>query len=201
MLSRTPRANLIYIAGEKNDALERIWAVLCKRKQWTEYMETIINNWSIEGDGTEKTPESGILDLHEVFPYKLSNVTLPTGNTGFVYLLISVVSPQRMYVGQTENLGVRLVQHNSGYGSLGTAPPEYIPYAPAAFLTNMSHLNKSGRMMLEKHWQRLNKSSVDKGEGFVNNMIENGRRVMDEYNSTASPQDHIKLVVCIKRSS
>jgi hypothetical protein len=201
MLSRTPKANLIYIVGEEQDALERLWAVLCKRKQWTEYMESIINNWSIEGDGVVTTTDNGILDLDDVFPYKLCNVTIPDSNSGFVYMLISVISSERIYVGQTENLGIRLVQHNSGYGSSGTAPPAYLPYAPAAYLTNMSHLNQSGRMMLEAKWQKLNERSLEKGEANVHNLIQNGRRVMDEYNIDASPENHLRFVICIKRTS
>lgn len=202
MLSRTPLASMIYIAGDKDFAIEKIWSVLCKRTQWTDYVESILKNWAIDGDGVEsqKVDENRVLDLHRAFPWKLCNVTLPTDNdSGFVYMLISVVNHDRTYVGQTKNISIRLNQHNSGFGAKGTAPAEYLPYAPCCFITNMSNLDKHGREQIEKKWKKLNKLSEQRGEGFLENRIENGRTVMEEYNSRASREDWLKFVVCVTR--
>ncbi len=202
MLSRTPEARMIYIAGDKEFAIEKIWAVLCKRTQWTDYVESILNNWAIDGDGVESqnNDERGVLDLDKTFPWKLCNITLLNNNdSGFVYMLISIVNHDRTYIGQTENISVRLVQHNSGFGAKGTAPAEYLPYAPCCYITNMGKLDKHGREQLEKKWKYLNKISEMKGEGFLENRIENGRIVMEEYNSLASQEDWLKMVVCVSR--
>lgn len=125
MLSRTPRANLIYIVGERERALDKIWEVLCRRNCWTDYIEEILTNWSIVGDAeveneNDSSESSGLLDLDKTFPYKLCNVQLPNSNTGFVYLIVSTIDFDRCYVGETENITTRLIKHNSGHGSKGT---------------------------------------------------------------------------------
>jgi hypothetical protein len=88
----------------------------------------------------------------------------------------------------------------SGYGSQGTAPTAYLPYAPAAYLTNMDHMSERDRMTLEWKWKELNVRSVEQGNGYMENRIDNGRKVMEEYNSAVPPENQIKMVVCIKRT-
>ncbi len=204
MLSRTPRANMINIAGEKGFAIEKIFSVICKRNQWTDYIESILHNWAIDGDGVTTTSEleSGILDLDSVFPYRLCNVTLPNDDSGFVYMIMSTVHQDRTYIGQTGNLSIRLVQHNSGHGAEGTAPIEYLPYAPACYIMNMRHLTKQHRERLENAWKRKNRFSIENGRSRIEDRIDNAKALIDEYNRDECLEENkLKLVVCIKRIS
>lgn len=207
MLSRSPRADLIYIVGERETALERLWKTLCKKTCWDNYIEEILTQWSISGDedGELATnhPSVGtqMIDIEHNYPYKLCNVTLPNSESGFVYMIVSTVDLDRCYVGETQNITLRMVKHNSGNGSKGSAPIEFLPYAPAAFLTNMAHLTRKQRKSLEKEWQRMNSYSIQQGLGDLESRIENGRRVMISYNQTASPENRIRMVRCIHKVS
>ena len=201
MLSRSPRGDLITIVGKRDFAIDRMWSILCKSTQWTPLIESILDKLSIEGDGEEieDVDDKGVLELAELFPYKVCNIELPTSDSGYVYLLMSVAYPERTYVGQCENLERRIRNHNSGHGSEGTAPAVYLPYAPAAYLTNLGHMNESERMSLEHSWQCMNERVV-RVEGMIDieSRIENGRRVMEIYNELNSEENHIRLITCMK---
>ena len=71
---------------------------------------------------------------HQECPFRLSDMSLPTCNTGFVYMLVSTRSSSFSYIGETQNIGVRLNQHNSGYGSNTTCDPSLRPYALFAYV-------------------------------------------------------------------
>ena len=64
---------------------------------------------------------------HQDCPFRLSDMPLPTCNTGFVYMLVSTHSSSFSYIGETQNIGVRLNQHNSGYGAETTCDPSMRP--------------------------------------------------------------------------
>ena len=92
-------------------------------------------------NGRDPRFSRSVVDVADTFPWRISDQWIPTANSGFVYLLISIPQPEQMYVGTTENLAVRMTQHhNRGYGSEGTACPDYLPWAVAAYMTNMAHL-------------------------------------------------------------
>lgn len=201
MLSRTPRASLIYIVGRKEEAIERLWNVITQRNQWSDYVESLLDAWSLEGDGiVVNTSDKNVLDMASSFPYKVCNITVPNSDTGFVYLLVSTVCSDRTYVGQTKNLAIRLVKHNSGYGSQGTADPSYLPYAPAAYITGMNHLTKFDRLRLEWKWKRLNQLSVNDGNVYIETRILNGEKIVEDYNKDAPPDKKLRMVVCIQRT-
>lgn len=93
----------------------------------------------------------------------------------------------------------RLNQHNSGYGAEDTAPVQYRPWFVACYLTNMAHLDVSGRMSLEKKWQDLNNWSGQRGRVNIETWINNGRTVMDEFNRMTDEENHIRMVVTVRR--
>ena len=67
------------------------------------------------------------------------HVDIPHSEHGFVYLLVSLGSPNlnTFYVGQTNRkLLSRLYDHNTGQGSLFTSPTHRRPWAIAAFMHN-----------------------------------------------------------------
>jgi DNA replication protein DnaC/predicted GIY-YIG superfamily endonuclease len=201
MLSRSPRSDLITIVGKRDFAIERMWSILCKSTQWTPLMESILNKLSIEGDGEkilESDVDKGVLELAELYPYKVCDIELPTAESGYVYLLMSVAYPERTYVGQCENLERRIRNHNSGHGSEGTAPAVYLPYAPAAYLTNLGHMDESDRMSLERSWQIMNEYVVrEEGMIDIEARIDNGRRLMVRYNESNPVENHIRLIKCM----
>ncbi len=163
-------------------------------------METIVENLSVKGDGS-RGPTGGLLDVADVFPWRIRDISLPMSNSGFVYLLISTRCPEQTYVGTTQNISVRLNEHNSGYGAEGTSCADYIPWCPAAYITNMAHLTEAERKGLEVQWQSYNRHSVVMGAGNLEQLIENGNRVKQRYNDRVEnrPDLHLNIVSCVQR--
>ena len=76
----------------------------------------------------------------------------------------------------------------------------YRPYCVAAYLCNMRHLSRSARMSLESKWRKYNKHQVDiEGRDELEVRIEQGERVMIEHNQGKQSEEHIRMVVTIKR--
>ncbi|KAL7525694.1 hypothetical protein ACHAXR_005169 [Thalassiosira sp. AJA248-18] len=141
----------------------------------------------LQGD---KPPEAmSVIDMADTFPWRVCDQFVPCSNSGFVYLLVSTPAPERVYVGTTKNLAVRLTQHNRGFGSEGTgANPEFLPWAVLSYMTNMASLSRSERMGLERAWQLLNTKSVQEGQQGIEQYIENGRRVVNDHNEQNQEQ-------------
>ena len=89
--------------------------------------ESIVENLYITANYSIPRVSRSVIDVADTFPWRISHQWIPTANSGFVYLLISTPQPEQMYVGTTENLAVRMTQHNRGYGAEGTACPDYLP--------------------------------------------------------------------------
>ena len=202
-LSRNTLARDIIIVGEPNYAIDRIWSVICQGTQYTNLMDSIINKFSINADGVENEDEDDLeLDMTVVHPYKPSNMILPQNKTGFVYLIASIANMEMSYVGQTKCISRRMNEHNSGIGAVATAPASYKPYCLAAYLTGLSHMDKSGRMSLERSWQSFNETK-ERVEGKIDleTRIEQGRRVMAEHNRHCNEDKKIQLVVTVERTT
>ncbi len=86
-----------------------------------------------------------VISVSSMYPYRISEFSLPSNSTGFVYMLESVKDCSRTYVGQMENISKRVYQHNTGWGAVGTADPQYRPYAVAAYICGMGHMNRVER--------------------------------------------------------
>ena len=55
-----------------------------------------------------------IFDCTEAYPYRVSDIRMPTDKTEFVYFLVSVCDVDKDYIGQTKCLAGRLQEHNAG---------------------------------------------------------------------------------------
>ena len=200
-LSRNKSCKDITIVGDEEKAIERMYTTLCQVNQWTALTERIVQNLSVTVDG--RLP-SRTLDITDTFPYRVSDITIPVSNGSFVYCLVSTVVPSVVYVGQTQNLGVRLNEHNRGYGSLGTSYSLYQPWAVAAYLTGMSQVSVDDRLLLEKEWQRLNSlSAMNNRVHDIGEFIANGETVKNRHNALErdNPEKQITYVKCIEKST
>ena len=129
-------------------------------------------------DSDSKVSRS-IVDEIDTCPSRTSDLWISTANSGFVYLLVSVPQPEQMYVGTTENLAVSMKQHNRGYNAEGTACPDYLPWAVAAYMSNMAHLTRSERYSIKAKWQELNQRSLIQQCRSLEQVIKNGRTVLN----------------------
>ena len=151
--------------------------------------ESIVDNLAITLQGNKPPEAMSVIDIADTFPWRVCDQFVPCSNSGFVYLLVSTPAPERVYIGTTKNLAVRLSQHNRGFGSEGTgANPEFLPWAALSYMTNMASSSRSKRMGLERQWQLLNAKSVETGMHCVEQYIENGRRVVNDHNDENQDQ-------------
>ena len=71
----------------------------------------------------------------------------------------------------------------------------------AAFMTNMGHMSEGAQMSLENLWQGKNKRSVLRGDGSIDAFLDNGEKIVNDYNEGQGPnlENYIIFVTCIKR--
>ncbi len=102
MLSHTHTACNTIIVRNKELALHRMWDLITVGTQWTQYIEQLLGRMSV--GGTTSSTGGNVLDISEVYPYRISDISLPEDNSGFEYFLESVKDCGRTYVGQTKNI-------------------------------------------------------------------------------------------------
>ena len=122
-----------------------MWELITSGTQWTQMMEQILHLVTINGDESEEF--TGFLDYPEYFPFRICAAILPSDNTGFIYILISLNDPTFVYIGQT--LHLILQRHNSGHGAVDTACISNHPHVVAAYISGLAHCNQVHRMSLE----------------------------------------------------
>ncbi len=194
MISRTRLGIQIYIVGDKQFAIKKMWQIICRKTQWTDLQAAILENLSSNASGeADDNNNSNYIPVQELFPYRMCDIQLPTSDVGYIYLLVSISHPSFTYVGQTERLGQRLNEHNSGNGSETTAPTLYLPYHLAAYMITPS-LDEGQRQSLERQWQRRIMRARQQGNFDIGNQIDLGRDIMSEYNSFVHADEHIRMV-------
>ena len=205
MLSRTRIASDTIIVGETKFAVDKIWNLITIGTQWTAYIDQLLDRLSVNGNGGPIRDVDTVISFPSVYPYRISDISLPSDSTGFVYMLVSVKDCSRTYVGQMENISKRLYQHNKGWGAVGTADPQYRPYAVAAYICGMGHMNRVEREGIEKKWKIYNRAIMQEsshGRNDVMDRIEQGRRIVVEYNEDQLYEEmFIRFVITIDRSS
>ena len=80
--------------------------------------------------------------------------------------------------------------------------PYYHPYGVVAYIGGMSHMNKAERESIEQNWKNLNKREISNGRGGILHRIEQGKRIVDQYNrSCEHKEDRIFFVELLKKTS
>ena len=174
-----------------------MWDLITLSNHWTNYIDVLLNRLSV--NGSENRLENNILPYAESYPYRTCDIQLPSDSSGYVYFLVSVRDFDRDYIGQTQNISTRFAQHNSGRGAEGTADPYYRPYCVAAYICGLSHMEKADREALEHRWKVYNRESIRNGRRSIDSRIDQGRRIVEEYNQDCHEEERIRLVKTIRR--
>jgi predicted GIY-YIG superfamily endonuclease len=185
------------IIGERTYVLNHLWHLITTPTQWTQQMERTMHMLTINSD-EEDTPARYILDIGTVHPFKLCDVSIPSDNTGFVYLLCSTSDANYSYIGQCEQLDKRLDDHNSGNGAFGTSDYTKRPFHVAGFITGLKHYDETMRMSLEHHWQDNRDHMI--AHKTVLNILDVGERLVMEKNQRNPHSDPIVFVRMISRA-
>ena len=122
------------------------------------------------------------LNIGRSYPFRVMESTLPSDNTGFIYILVSRSNRRFTYIGQTINLNQRFRDHNTGHGAIGTANPEDRPFAVAAYISGLGKYSKQERMSLEEQWKYY-RDQLPTDDPFE--IINQGLRVVQDQNVNA----------------
>jgi predicted GIY-YIG superfamily endonuclease len=201
-LSRTTKGKNTIIVGDPDRAIEHMWKLLTIGNQWTEYIESLLERLSmnkLNEEGNTTMQDSSSFDYDSVFPFRTCDIELPSDNTGYVYMLVSLRDFDRTYVGQTQNISVRLTQHNSGNGARETRDPYYRPYCLAGYMCNMGHLSKGHREDIEHNWAKAVRRAILEGRRDIESRLAIGEELVKQLNSIRLPDEHIRFVTTIKR--
>ena len=180
--SRTRTAADMIIVGRKDFVIKKLWELITTSNQWTQMMENILQMVTINSDGPQEMEHS--LNYHTHYPFRMRDATLPSDQTGYVYMLISWANPDFTYIGQTADLRNRLRQHQSGHGARGTSRPEDRPFAIAGYICGLSHYTPAQRMSLESQW-RYYRNNLSAGQDTPMNILRQGERLVIDQNRSA----------------
>lgn len=146
LISRVKKASQLVFVGDQEANVDALIGGLSVRNQYDEYMDHVVSVLS----GRIPSHSPLLMGLH---PFRYKDIPLPQDTSGVVYLLVSQRDACAMYIGMTRNMLRRLGQHNSGFGSLETAPREKRPWGLYAYVTGFAG-SKDLMRRLEGHWQR-----------------------------------------------
>ena len=150
LLSRTKLAEDIIFVGDKRDTVKALSLLIQIPNQWMNYMDNVMELASVNESADDLQVS---VFHHQECPFRLCDMQLPTCNTGFVYMLVSLQDTTFSYIGETGNLITRLNQHNSGHGAASTIPSSLRPYAFFAYVSGFNY-DKKSRRQFESMWQR-----------------------------------------------
>ena len=109
---------------------------MIRKTQWSDYIEEAIDlitiNKSISDNIEEERSERIVTPT--LYPFTISNYALPTNNSGYVYMLVSIRYQNFTYIGTTNCIRTRLKLHNCGIGAIETAPAYLKPFALYAYV-------------------------------------------------------------------
>ena len=87
MLSRTRIASDTIIVGKTKFAVDKIWNLITIGTQWTAYIDQLLDRISVNGNGGPICDVDTVISFPSVYPYRISDISLPSDSTGFVYML------------------------------------------------------------------------------------------------------------------
>lgn len=151
LLSRTRCARNMYFVGDDpvriaNDLLH----VLQRETQYFRYMLNLLSVLLERDGGPTGTAVPITFEEH---PFRPIDIPLPTDKTGYCYLLVSLKSPGVTYIGETDRLGPRLNQHNTGIGgAVQTKSLHLRPWGMLCYVVGFEY-DKSERKSFESRWE------------------------------------------------
>ena len=156
--SRSNVAPKTIIVGDKTFAINKVWELITIGNQWSRYIEHVLKLITVNKHASDESniENEGIFDYPEVYPFRVCDIiNIPTDKTGYVYCLIPTMNPSIIYIGETECLTQRMMQHNSGNGSQFTQDIQNRLWAVAAYICGLGHMSTSDRMSIERTWKRM----------------------------------------------
>ena len=193
LLSRTATAkDTIFVTTDLIDTLDNLCEVLLKGTQYDDYIDHIIEVLSA-GENLNYQPLT-----MEHFPFRISDINIPSDNSGFVYCLLSTQDKNSTYIGKTFNLQRRFTEHNLGYGAKQTENEKLRPWAIIGYVCGFRHIDSYMKefenLWRQKQWNlRQNRTT-----NYVHNLLSEAENLINDFFSDADDID-LRLICLTKK--
>ncbi len=191
LLSRTEYAVFMTFVGDMETTIQHILEVLEKPHRFLGQIHSLLqflfSETSVPGTQTSHSQPSVIT---ESTIYRPCDAVV--GDTACVYVLVSTRDTNYCYIGQTDNMGLRLSDHNSGNGASGTSHTILMPWAIGAYITGFQ--SKRKRESFEALWKVAGRN---RGASSLQSFIHVATTLISQENSNMPPsQSKLRLITC-----
>ena len=196
IISRTRDPKKTIFVGNKGDTLAAFKHLLLKRTQWTDFMEHILEVITV--NTTVGVPM--VTADPEEYPFQVCDIELPQCQTGFVYMLSSLRKRDYIYIGTSNCLRTRIVQHNSGYGSRSTEDYRLRPFfAMMAYICGFGG-DRDYMYSIEAKWKRRREQLRREGNDDPRDWARCGEDVIRAETNDPFGEEHsnLKLVLLFR---
>jgi predicted GIY-YIG superfamily endonuclease len=137
LISRVHKCDEIIFVGSKTDTQAAIVQILSGSSKW----DTLVDHYLSELDSAQYSPVARNIrmDSHPFLPMYRE---LPAAACGYVYLIASLSTAKRHFIGHTMELKKALREHNTGYGSEQTRNTHLHPWGVYAFVIGFDIENR-----------------------------------------------------------
>lgn len=154
LLSRTKRGEQMYFVGDPDSTAKALLEVMLRETQYFRYMLQLMEVLVSPNSTTDSTVREAPIVTYNEHPFRSLDIPLPTDTSGVAYLLVSLACNDVTYIGETENIGVRLDQHNSGVGgAMQTSSIHLRPWGLLCFVVGFDY-DATARKAFETKWER-----------------------------------------------
>ena len=199
LLSRTKFSKDLVFVGSKCSTILALTLLLRMKSQWTNYIEDVLRIITLHNSDfpTGENDERVRTMTQREHPFRICDVSLPQCRTGFVYFLISVKHQDYTYIGECACLRTRIQQHNSGIGSVSTAPIHKRPFAILSFVCGFDG-EKQLRMHVENQWKVERDRLISRGVNDIHEWSQCVTSVINRIDNERFQTDSTKLrLVCM----
>jgi predicted GIY-YIG superfamily endonuclease len=205
LLSRTEYANKIFFVGDREATIHHIIQVLGKPHRFlqqisdllrTLFQETARSIGTVPIQGPDNTATNDNSQDNQPMTSFVQNTYFRPcdsviGQAKAVYLLVSTRDTSFSYIGQTDRLGRRLFQHNTGNGARVTSNPALLPWAVMAYVVGFRTKNE------REHFERLWKLTARRRHcSSMDHLISVASDLTQELNFDLSSSFKLRLVTC-----
>ena len=120
------------------------------------------------------------------YPFRIADITLLQCNTGYVYMIVSMIDRSYAHIGLTNSIRNHLNQHNYR-GTQSTQLEHLKPFMMYAYICGF---NNYGPLMasVESQWKIQRNRSISVGINDLNQCVQDGEGVIFNISNTNSEQ-------------
>jgi hypothetical protein len=180
--TKTARQTFFWIADGQTpeDVANTLYDLLCKTSPFRDFLTHLLRQ--LCSNSEPESQESFSIDFSRSI-YRPKDMTMPTHELGYVYMLVSTKMPSCIYIGSTKCLIKRWRQHNSGYGSKQTQSIKFRPWAILAFIVGFDG-DAACYLQVEDRWLALKEDHM-RAQNVIKSVetIQNiGKDIVDTHN-------------------